>query len=137
MRGRHYLLPALLFTTACTASNPADREERPSSSSGIVIQGSELSGNLLESLRGRVGAMTIAYAPGECPRITFRGVRSIRNQANPGVYVDGTMMLDTCILQQISTNDIDFVEVFPSGQSSRVGIQRHPFGLILVFRRRE
>lgn len=136
MRPRPCLLPAVVLLSACTASNPADRGARESSSSGIVIQGSELSGNLLESLRGRVGAMTIAYAPGECPRITFRGVRSIRNQANPGVYVDGTMMLDTCILEQISSNDVEYIEIYPSGQSSRADIQRHPFGLILVFRRR-
>lgn len=137
MRTSPCLTVALLALTACTASNPADREERPSSSSGFVIQGKDLSGNLLESLRGRVGAMTIAYAPGECPRITFRGARSVRNQANPGVYVDGAMMLDTCILQQINTNDIDYVEIYPSGQSPHAGIQRHPFGLILVFRVRE
>jgi hypothetical protein len=108
--------------------------ERPRDSSAIVVRGSELSGNLLEGLRSRIPTMTVTTPSGECPRIVFRGPRSIRNQGNPTVYVDGTLMRDTCVLYQISATDIDYVEVYPSGISSHPGVQRNPFGLILVYR---
>ena len=107
------------------------------STSGTVIKGSDLGGNILESMRGRVSAMSISYAQNECPTITFRGARSARFQRNPEVYVDGTRMLDTCILTQISSNDIDFIEVYPSGNTQRSGYPRTAFGLILIFRVRQ
>lgn len=105
--------------------------------SGTVVMGSELSGNFLQSLRNRVPSMSVSERSGQCPRITFRGQRSITNQQNPSVFVDGAMMLDTCILNQISTLDVERVEVFPSGNTSYPGIQRNPFGAILIFRVRE
>jgi hypothetical protein len=80
--------------------------------------------------------MSVTLRTGECPRIMFRGARSIRNQGNPAIYVDGTHMLDTCVLTQMSASDVDYVEIYPSGNVSRPGVQRSPFGLILVFRRR-
>ena len=134
MSPRHALFVLLLVTAACAGGHASPEAAATPSTSGTVIKGSEIGGNLLESLRGRVGAMTISYPPNACPAITFRGARSIRNQANPDVYVDGTRMLDTCILQQISSNDIDFIEVYPSGNTPRSGYQRNPFGLILIFR---
>jgi len=76
----------------------------------------------------------VTYPTNDCPRIMFRGRTSGRNQGNPSVYVDGTLMHDTCILSQINVADVDRVEVFPSGNSSRGGISRNPAGLILVFR---
>lgn len=78
--------------------------------------------------------MSVSYPTGDCPRVMFRGQRSARNQGNPSVYVDGTLIHNTCILAQIQASDVDRVEVFPSGNTSRPGIQRNPFGLILVFR---
>lgn len=106
--------------------------------SAIVVKGSELSGNLLEGLRNRVPFMQVGHrGADDCPRIMFRGVRSIRNQANPTVYVDGTRMLDTCILLQTSSSDIDYVEIYPSGSTTRTSYEQNPFGLILIFRKRE
>ena len=116
------------------AHPPQESGERPRDSAAIVVRGSELSGNLLEGLRSRIPTMTVSTPSGECPRIVFRGPRSIRNQGNPTVYVDGTLMSDTCVLYQISATDIDYVEVYPSGNTSRPGVQRNPFGLILVYR---
>ena len=78
--------------------------------------------------------MTVSHAAGECPRIRFRGHNSL---SSPGIYVDGTMMLDTCILDQISTMDIDRAEVYPAGHTPYAGIPYNPFGVILVFRTRE
>lgn len=126
---------------ACGSRQGATRstveDARVADGSATVVRGSELSGNFLQSLRNRVPSMTVSERSGECPRITFRGQRSIRNQDNPAVYVDGTRMIDTCILTQISTAEVERVEVYPGGTTSRVGIQRSPFGLILIYRVRE
>jgi len=127
----------LLLVTACSAGRAGGTGSAGGDGSATVVRGTELGGNLLESLRGRVPSMTISYAAGDCPHIEFRGMRSAKFQGNPDVYVDGTRMLDTCILTQIGSNDIDYVEVYPSGHTSRPGIQRSPFGLILVFRTKE
>jgi hypothetical protein len=101
-----------------------------------VVRGADISGNVLDGLRGRVAGMTITARPGECPLITLRGSRSSANRGNPSVYVDGTLMRDTCILAQIPGIDVDFVEIYPGGASARTGVGRNPFGLILVFRHR-
>lgn len=104
--------------------------------SAIVVRGSDIAGNLLEGLRTRIPTMSVSTPTGECPRIMFRGPRSIRSQGNPSVYVDGTLMRDTCVLTQISASDVDHVEVYPSGIASHAAVQRNPFGLILVYRLR-
>jgi hypothetical protein len=57
-------------------------------------------------------------------------------QDNPSLYVDGTLMSDTCPLQQIPVTDVRSVEVYPGGIASRPGIRRNPFGIIMVFRNR-
>ena len=123
---------------ACGGRQNQQPRERSASGGGVtVVQGSELSaGNLLDALRTRVPTMAVSTRSGECPRIVFRGVRS-QNQGNPSVYVDGTRMLDTCVLTQIPAADVDYVEVHPSSASSPPGIQRNPFGLILVYRLRQ
>jgi hypothetical protein len=121
---------------ACSGATPP-RVGSTHDGSAIIVRGSELgAGSLLESLRTRVPTMTVATRQGECPRILFRGPRSLRMAGNPGVYVDGTLMLDTCVLTQISASDIESVEVYPSGNTTRPGIRRNGNGLILVFRRR-
>ena len=95
-----------------------------------------MSGNLLQSLRNRVPSMTVSERSGECPRIAFRG-QSTLDHRPPTVYVDGAMMLDTCILNQISASEVDYVEVYPNGLTGRAGVQSNPSGVILVFRVRE
>jgi hypothetical protein len=104
--------------------------------SAILIRGSEMSGSVIESMRTRIPTMRISTGTGPCPRIVFRGQLSV-SQANPSVYVDGTLTSDTCALNEISPNDIDFVEIYPSGDTPRATIRRNPSGLILIFRRRE
>jgi hypothetical protein len=116
-------------------ASTATRTSSPNGSA-TVIQGSELSGNLLQSLRNRVPSMTVSEGSGECPRISFRGQRALEHRP-PTVYVDGAMMLDTCILNQISAMEVERVEVYPSGNASLPGVQRNPFGVILVYRIRQ
>ena len=102
-----------------------------------MIRGSELAGNVLQSMRGRIPAMRVTTASGECPRILFRGELTIRGQRNPTVYVDGALMSDTCILNEISANDVDYIEVYPGGNTPHGNLQRNPFGVILIVRRKE
>jgi hypothetical protein len=115
-------------STAARTSSPTGSATR--------IAGSEMSGNLLQSLRNRVPSMTVSERSGECPRIAFRGQRALDHRP-PTVYVDGAMMLDTCILNQISSSEVDYVEVHPNGLTGRAGVQSNPSGVILVFRVRE
>lgn len=125
----------LLLIGGCgAAGNQGSQEPRPDGSA-IVLQGSDLSGSVIDAMRSRVAGMTISTRSGDCPQIMFRGPRSVRNQRNPTVYVDGTMMLDTCILQQINAADVDRVELYPSGIISKPEIQRDPFGIIMVYRK--
>ena len=122
----------------CGATRNEPAAPRPASDgSAIVVRGSDLSGTLLDGLRVRVPTMMVSNQSGGCPNIMFRGPQSIRNQANPSIYVDGTLMVDTCILTQITASDVERVEIFPSGGTSRPGIRRNPFGVIMVFRVRE
>lgn len=96
-----------------------------------ILRGSDLEGNLMDALRSRVQNISVTNSATSCPRITFRGRRS---GGNPGIYIDGTLIGDTCVLQNLSGNDIDFVEVYRSGTTRRPGIRSNPNGLILVFR---
>ena len=131
------LLGAVLASCASSNRAGAPTDEAAPDNSAIVVRGSELSGNLLDALRYRVTSMRVSTGGAECPRIIFRGIRSVRNQANPTVYVDGARMGDTCILTQITSSDVDRVELYPSGNTTRTSYERNPFGLILVFSKRE
>lgn len=132
---RFFLLALCASLAACASGQTAESDGEPiRDASAIVVRGSDLAGNLLDGLQTRIPSMRVSTPAGECPRIVFRGPRSIRNQGNPSVYVDGTLMRDTCVLNQMSAQDVDHVEVYPSGNTSHVGVQRNPFGLILVYR---
>ena len=61
--------------------------------------------------------------------VTFQGV------VNPHVYVDGTRATDTCVLESLRTVDVERVEVYPQGFTTRPGYGTHAHGLILVFMR--
>jgi hypothetical protein len=135
--GRFFHLALCAVVASCASGQTAQNDPEPTrDGSAIVVRGSEIAGNLLDGLRVRIPTMRVSTPTGECPRIVFRGPRSIRNQGNPSVYVDGTLMRDTCVLTQISASDVDHVEVYPSGITSHAGVQRNPFGLILVYRLR-
>lgn len=129
-------LCGLLLGCGAKRNGQAEQSTAPNGSA-IIVRGSEMSGALLDALRVRVPTMMVSNQAGGCPSIMFRGPRSIRNQANPSVYVDGTLMLDTCILTQITASDVERVEIYPSGGTPRPEIRRNPFGIIMVFRVRE
>lgn len=119
---------------ACSPPRNAADVDRPNpDGSALILRGSDLGGgrNLLDALRTRVQNVTVTYPPAGCPRITFRGRRT---GGNPGIYIDGTLLGDTCALQNVSPDDVDFVEIYRSGNTRRPGIRSNPNGLILVFR---
>jgi hypothetical protein len=125
----------LVSVAACGGGGTAQPAPEPTQDrSATVIQGADMAGSLLDGIRTRVPTMTIRRDSGRCPSIMFRGSRSAERQGEPSIYVDGTLMADTCILQQIAAEDVDFVEVYPSGIASRPNIRRNPFGVIFVQR---
>lgn len=130
------LLPLVLAgLTACGARSPSGDSSERSYGSGTVVQGPQLrsaGGNLLMALTGRVSNFKVDRGT-RCPRITFRGSRSLIDGGTPGVYVDRSRFGDTCILEQIQVRQVARVEVYPNGHTSRPGYQANPQGLILVF----
>lgn len=71
-----------------------------------------------------------------CPRVSLRGPLTGSHYSNPLVYVNGTRMTNTCVLRNLRTVDLEQVELYPTGFTSRSGYVTHPHGLILVFSRR-
>ena len=139
MRTRQFfplVLSALLVGCAAARQAESDDQATPDRSA-ILVRGSDISGTVLDGLGTRIPAMQVTNDAAGCPRVIFRGQRSIQYQGNPSVYVDGTQLIDTCMLQQIPANDVDFIEVYPSGSAPLPAIRRNPFGLILIYRRRE
>lgn len=130
------VLAGLLAIGACRArsTDTPGAIAEAAGSSVIVITGEELGSNVLDGLRHRIPAMQVNYVSGNCPAIVFRGSRSIRAQGDPLIYVDGTQVQGTCVLTQMSPRDIQYIEVYPSGNVARAGIRRSPFGVILVRR---
>ena len=101
--------------------------------SGVALD--DLSGSILDALRGQVPGMRIMEHLDQCPQITLRSHVSFQSVVNPQVYVDGTRSVDTCVLQTLRTDDVDSVEVYPMGFTKRPGYAVHAHGLILVFMR--
>jgi hypothetical protein len=131
---RILLLSSLALVLGACVSGSRDRSSDASASGALTIPGSDMNGPLLQALRSRVGAMTISNAGTPCPRITFRGSRSATRQGDPSVYVDGALMADTCILQQIQAADVEYVTIYTGGANIPAGFQHNPFGTIIVQR---
>jgi hypothetical protein len=102
----------------------------------IVLGATDLAdgrGNILNAMQGKVPNFRIRRVRGDCPQITLRNAVSFQGVVNPHVYVDGTRATDTCILDSLRTEDIQRVEVYPMGVTTRPGYGRHAHGLILLF----
>lgn len=121
-------------------AQPADRSaDGVSSTSGAtIITGAALEdgpGPLLPAMVGKVPNMRIHHRGGQCPEIILRSHVSFHGVVNPHVYVDGTRAGDTCILETLRASDVQRVEVYPLGFTTRPGYGMHAQGLILVFMR--
>jgi hypothetical protein len=121
-------------------SAPVD-QERDLASSGpgkTVIEGRALEdgrGSVLDVIRGKTPSLRVRRDVGQCPRITLRNDVSFLSQVNPAIYVDGTRANDTCILDSIRGSDVQFLEIYPRGVTTRPGYGMHAHGLILLFMR--
>jgi hypothetical protein len=133
---RYLLIAGFAATTACGGTNAKQSDSAPvPDRQATVLRGSDLAGgSLLDVLRTRVAGITVRTQDQACPLVSFRGTRSVRNQGAPTIYVDKTLMADTCILQQMSTTEVERVEVFPSGITSLPSIQRNANGVIMIYR---
>jgi hypothetical protein len=77
-------------------------------------------------MSGKVPNFRVQRGTGECPEISLRNHVSVPTAVNPPVYVDGTRTTDTCILESLRTEDVERVEVYPQGFTTRPGYGTHP-----------
>lgn len=95
-------------------------------------------GSLLRAIMGKVPNMKVSYTVGmnRCPSIALRSFEDHRGNDRPGVYLDGTHVQDTCILDDLDAREVERVEIYPMGFTRRPGYATNNAGLILVFTRR-
>ena len=143
-RSRSYYLPVLvLVLTSCGALRSQGRTLRTdggvrNEGGATILSGRALDdrrGSVLDALQGAVPGMRILKPRDQCPSITIRGHVTFESVVNPMVYVDGTRAVDTCILDTLRTDDVESVEIYPMGVTTRPGYATHAHGLILVFMR--
>jgi hypothetical protein len=135
---------ALVLFAACSPlrGRPAPEQPAPDgvsfNSGAIVLTGSALRdgpGTLLATMAGKIPNFRIKRNNDRCPDITLRGQASFQQISNPKVFVDGTRATDTCILESLAAVNVERVEVYPQGYTTRPGYGTHGPGLILVFMR--
>lgn len=150
----HPLRSALAAVTAfllvgCLAPRPAvpgsqdgsrgeDGSEDPE---GALVMSREAldryGGRLMDAMEAEFTSLRVVYEPSAtlCPLVSLRGSIVSTTYSNPLVFVDGNRMTNTCVLDELDTGDVERVELYPSGRTSRPGYSNHPSGLILVFTR--
>lgn len=99
--------------------------------SGVTLQ--DEVGSVIDALVGRVPNFKVTRNSGVCPQITLRNSVSFQSPTEPHVYVDGTRISDTCILDSLRAQNVAAVEIYPMGFTTRPGYATHAHGLILVF----
>jgi outer membrane receptor protein involved in Fe transport len=101
---------------------------------GTVLSSAQLGSgsDVLDALESRIATMRVDRANSRCPRISLRGVRSLLGSTDPTVYVNGTRMANTCVLNSIRPADVRRVEVYP-GVTGRPEYRPSPNGMVLIF----
>ena len=142
---RFGLLVLSLLLAACASQRFSEDLEPAGLEGGVEIQGGATvisgvtleneTGSVLDALVGRVPNLRIRRISGDCPQINLRTSVSFESVTNPQVYVDGTQIADTCILESLLAQNVELVEIYPMGVTSRPGYATHSHGLILVFLR--
>jgi hypothetical protein len=129
-----------LFALGCASAPARSREADEEASkaargTAIVVDGEDIKGRaqtLLRLLDERVSSLDVNYG-GPCPSIVIRGHKSLFGSNDPLIYVDGARALNTCVLDDLTTDVVKRIEVYPSGQAHRPGYDSSRNGLILVF----
>jgi hypothetical protein len=101
--------------------------------SGVTLQ--DETGSIIDALVGRVPNFRVQRISGTCPNISLRTHVSFQSVTDPHVYVDGTRVGDTCVLDSLRAQNVELVEIYPMGFTTRPGYATHAHGLILVFLR--
>jgi hypothetical protein len=130
-----------LVVTAC-GSAPAAGDGSSSwasstrSANAFVVGGEELWQRRTDllSVLGRMSAVQVRRSD-PCPTILMRGQKTYVGSSDPYIYVNGTQASNTCLLEMMRTEDVDRIEVYPSGVSNRPEYASNPNGLILIFLR--
>jgi hypothetical protein len=123
---------------ACGTAPAKDAEAaRPTGGGARVTRAEHFQGraNVLSVLQSRTAGMQVQRTDG-CPQITLRGRTSVGGDSNPVIYVEGNRIANTCILEMLDPDDVDRVEVYPSGIPPGGRPATSPTGLILVYLRR-
>jgi hypothetical protein len=131
-------LTGTLLLTSCGAVRSNSDAGVSADDGAIVLTGSSLrdgAGDLLATMVGKVPNFRVRRLRQRCPQITLRNAVSYQSVVNPHIYVDGARATDTCILETLSASDVERVEVYSNGVTTRPGYGRHAHGLILVFMR--
>jgi hypothetical protein len=68
--------------------------------------------------------------------VAMRGRNSIHSPPDPAVFVDDSRATNTCVLDELRMEDVDRVEVYPTGVGPNPSYGANADGLILVFTRR-
>lgn len=133
---RHARRPGqwLLLTLALVSCRGHGEAGTGAPSGAIVVAGDDLStsGVLLEALRHKVPTLRVDRGQGACPIVIVRGQAIGRQVGSANIYVDGTRMRDTCILQQLLSSDVDRVELYPVAGGRPGGMAAGPGGLIVI-----
>ena len=136
------LLAVVLAQAACASHRTGRGTEVKDGVSfekgAVFLSGSALGdgpGSVMAAMMGKVPNFRVRRLGNECPQITLRNSVTFQGVVNPHVYVDGTRATDTCILESLRTEDVERVEVYPQGFTTRPGYGTHAHGLILVFMR--
>jgi hypothetical protein len=123
------------------ASSPSGAPRNAMNSRGTsasIITAEELQRDqrpLLDLLQRRLPNISVSPTI-TCPEVHLRGRNTLFTRSDPAIYVDGFRASNTCILVELSSVDLDRVEVYPSGISGRPGYRTDANGLILIFVRK-
>jgi hypothetical protein len=127
------LLCVVVALSACGSTGTAAEQHR---GNATVLSGSQLLDHgptVLDALSSGVVNLTIQRSEGRCPEIIIRGDRTVHGRRGPLVYLDGARLVDTCILGQLSTREIERIEVYLSGSAPDPRYGAGTSGLILIF----
>ena len=119
---------SLLASSACATghTDPKNRNGVDFEKGGIVLSGQALMdgrGPSWPPWRVRSPTSACTGCPG-MPRDHAAQSVNFKGAVNPHVYVDGTRTTDTCVLDSLRTTDVERVEVYPQGFTTRPGYAR-------------
>ncbi len=141
-----FSVAAAVVLGACAGNGRGVREgsaqpsggELPPTANAMVLRIDQLDllegRSVLEALEADMPAIRIRET-NSCPTLALRGPNPTPGLTEPTVYVDGAAASNTCVLEDLSTDQTARVEVYPSGFTPRPGYAPNARGLILVFTR--